>query len=226
MEDRQYFAHGLDRGPRYETRQIKTLATNAGLLLESRLLLDLPGNHRTRYIEGLVRTIFSDEFLTSPGVRLRAKRHLKLVSFADYHGCQVSWPKQTYDIAKGLRNHGLAHLAEFLETRILDSVSRAGEFYEFFFVNGQDGVKYHYRTENPEEPTYHDFGAANQPDAGQAWTISAVLAIVAARHSGKHDPSELTVSHLEANLFNQPIVQSILTDVSLKPRPSESSTAR
>jgi glycogen debranching enzyme len=217
MEDKQYFAMGLDRGPQLQTRQIKTINSNAGLLLESRLLLDLPDNHRARYVDGLLRTLMSDEFLAPPGVRLRAKHHNKLVSFADYHGCQVSWPKQTYDIAKGLRQHGFHHIAAFLETCILESVARAGEFYEFFFVTNQGGVKYHYRIENPDEPTFHDFGAANLPDPGQAWTISAVLAIVAARHRRKHSERP-TVSSREAKLLSHPEIKKIQAGFTLPPK--------
>jgi glycogen debranching enzyme len=217
MEDHQFFAMGLDRGPQLQTRQIKTLNCNAGLLLDSNLLLDLPDNHRARYVDGLVRTLWSDEFLVPTGLRLRAKRHQKLVSFADYHGCEVSWPKQTYDIAKGLRRHNMIHLAEFLESCILASVARAGEFYEFFFVTNRGGVKYHYRLENPDEPTFHDFGAANLPDPGQAWTISAVLAIVAARHRRKHIQRP-AINEKEKRLLTLAEIKAIRDSLTLPPK--------
>ncbi len=182
MDDTKYFAMGLDRADDSALRQIQTLNSNAGLLLDSRLLLDLPENKRKTKIEHIVRQLFSEDFLTPAGLRVRAKRHLSLVDFADYHGASVSWPKQTYDVAKGLRRHGYAVLADLLEACILHAVTEAGEFYEFFLVSPENVAKYHYRQESPNEPTFHAFGAANTPEPGQAWTISAVLAIVARQH--------------------------------------------
>ena len=211
MDQIHYFAMGMDRDENGRPRQIQTLNLNAGLLLESNLLRNLDDGQRRHYLENLVYAIFSEDFLTPAGLRLRAKRHADLVKFADYHGCQVSWPKQTFDIAKGLRNHGLPMLADLLETCILHSVAEAGEFYEFFFVDSEGQPKYHYRNEQSDEPSFHEFGAANTPDPGQAWTISAVLSIVAARHSHHH--SDQPADNLQQDVFNQPYVQKIAETV-------------
>lgn len=208
MDDTKYFATGLDRADDGAARQIQTLNSNAGVLLDSRLLMDLPDNKRRPKVEPVVRTLLSDEFLTPAGLRIRAKRHLSLVDFADYHGAEVTWPKQTYDIAKGLRRHGYSVLADLLEASILHAVSEAGEFYEFFFVNAESNVKYHYRHESPNEPTFHAFGAANVPEPGQAWTISAVMSIVARQHQALgRQPVKPTAFELE--ILQQPYVQFV-----------------
>ncbi len=207
MEKEHYFAMGLDRDPEGHPRQIQTLNLNSGLLLESGLLRNLDDEQRHNYLENLAYTIFSEDFLTPAGLRLRAKRHADLVKFADYHGCEVTWPKQTFDIAKGFRAHGLPQLADLLEACILHSVTEAGEFYEFFFVDSSGQPKYHYRNERPDEPTFHEFGAANMPDPGQAWTISAVLSIVANHHDRPH--ASKPADALQEAVFNQPYVQKI-----------------
>jgi glycogen debranching enzyme len=182
MPREQYFATALDREPKTgRTRQIKTLNANGALLLDSHLLSDLPHAERKPYVDGICAVVSGPNFLTAAGVRIRSLKHVGVVKYADYHGSLVTWPKETYDIAKGLRRNGRNVLAEKLEDTILDSAAQAGEFYEFFLVDRAGKVKYHYRRENPNETPIRDFSASVLPEAGQAWTISAVLAIVARR---------------------------------------------
>lgn len=187
MPGQNFFAMGLDRtGPGGETRQIKTLTSNGAALLASELLDSHPS--AKEYQAAIEQAIMGDEFLTPAGVRLRALRHQKLVSFADYHGCMVTWPCETATIARGLRRIGKIDQARELERRLLYAVAEAGEFYEFFLVNAEGAVKYHYRRENESEPTFHAFGAANVPEPSQAWTISAVVDIVDTWHrEGRKD---------------------------------------
>lgn len=205
-----YFAVGLDRSDDGDTRHIGTLTANPGLLLGSDLFSRMPHHLSWPYVEGIVRTLFSAELLTNVGLRLRGIQHADMVPFADYHGSLVAWPHQTAAIAAGLRNHGFYTLATILENCVLHSVSMAGEFYEFFFVDRQGRVKYHYRNENPNEPTFHDFGAANLPEPGQAWTLTAVLRIIATRH---HPFPVLPVSDnvraLEAEILSDRRVKAI-----------------
>lgn len=185
MHDEQFFAIGLDRDDAGVTRQIKTLTSNSAALLDSRLLLDLPDEQRAVYVPPIVRMIVSPEFLTAVGIRMRALRHVDLLDFADYHGSQVSWPKETYDIAKGMRRHGYDAVAQELENRLLAAVQKSGEFYEFYYANRDGKVKYHYRNEHPDEPQFHELGVALLPEPGQAWTLSAILAIARARQSDR-----------------------------------------
>jgi len=178
MPGERYFAMGCDRDEQGAMRQIATLTSNAGALLNSRLLLDLPEDSRRQYVEPIVGRLMEHEFLTDAGIRLRSLQHADLMPFADYHGSLVTWPCETHAVACGLQLHGYIHEAAELENRLLRAVFRAGEFYEFFLVNRDGKVKYHYRSEHPDEPQFHTFGAANTPEPGQAWTISAILRIV------------------------------------------------
>lgn len=198
MHDEQFFAIGLDRDESGVTRQIKTLTSNSAAVLDSRLLLDLPDEQRAVYVPPIVRMIVSPEFLTAVGIRTRSLRHVDLLDFADYHGSQVSWPKETYDIAKGLRRHGYDAAAMELENRLLAAVQKSGEFYEFYYTNRDGKVKYHYRNEHPDEPQFHEFGVALLPEPGQAWTLSAVLAIVNARQSGEPVEKEGKTQYTES----------------------------
>lgn len=184
MPKLRYFATGLDRNPRTgQRRQIATLNANGALILDSHLISDLPARVRQPYIAGLADMIQSDDFWTAAGVRIRALRHAHVIAYADYHGSLVTWPKETYDLAQGFRRNGRAALADKLENTILDAVAQAGEFYEFFLVNRDGRVKYHYRREAQGEPPIRDFSASVLPEAGQAWTLSAILAIIARRHT-------------------------------------------
>ncbi|MFS8120264.1 MAG: MGH1-like glycoside hydrolase domain-containing protein, partial [Microcoleus sp.] len=175
MPHESFFAIGLDRDESGETRQIATLTSNAIAVLDSQLLLDLDEERRLYYVEPIVYAVMSPQFLTEAGIRTRALRHSGLIDIADYHGSKVSWPKETSDIARGLRRHGYEEQAKELEDRLLRLVARSGECYEFYYVDEDGQVKYHYRNENPEEPQFHDLGAANLPEPCHVWTLSAVI---------------------------------------------------
>ncbi len=217
MPQEKFFCMGLDRDAEGRARQIATLTANPGLLLDSSIFDHISRKEAWPYIEGIVRQLFTEEFLTVAGVRTRARKHAHLVSFADYHGSLVTWPKQTYRIACGLRRHGFYTLASLLEDTILHAVAQAGEGYEFFFVDRQGRAKYHYRQEHLDEPSYHDFGAANMPEPGQAWTISAILAIVDSRHNPEPIlPVSEEVRQLENDILRHHFVRDIATQCGLK----------
>ena len=217
MPSDRYFAMGLDRDHQGRPRQIATLTANPGLLLNSGLFNRLSHQQTWPYIEGLVRQLFDEEFLTVAGLRLRARKHAHLVSFADYHGSLVTWPKHTRHIASGLRRYGFFTLATLLENCVLQAVGQAGECYEFFFVDRQGRAKYHYRQENPDEPSFHDFGAANLPEPGQGWTISAIIDIVHARHNPLPIlPVNESVHQLENDILARHAVRELAERVGLK----------
>ena len=179
MPSFRFFAQGLDRDPvSGATRQIETSTSNAGLLLYSHLLQDLPADSRRAYCEGTIETLCGPEFLTEAGIRCRALRHRTKPGFVDYHGSYAVWPKETFDIASGLLQHGYAHLARQLTNRILHSVEVAGDFYELFYVE-DDGEVWYDPVASVEYfskkfPTAH----LPTPEPGQAWVISAVLNIL------------------------------------------------
>jgi len=194
MEDEKYFAMGLDHSPEdpEATRQIRTIASNAAALLDSELLLDLDDDAKARFIEPVVSTIMGSRFLTHAGIRLRSLSHADATEQADYHGNRVTWPKETYDIAKGLRRHGYIDEANQLEERVASSALKSAELYEFYLVNLNGDVKYHYRAQYPDEPRIHEFGGAYWPEPGQAWTISALLAISERRRRLRHNTTHAT----------------------------------
>ncbi len=176
MGDENYFAEGIDHDARGNNRQIKTICSNGGVLLESGLLRDLGPGASAKFVHGVVAQLFNEQLLTSVGIRSRALKYKKMPGFVDYHGSYTVWPKETYDIAKGLKKFGYFNLAEELEDRILAGVESAGEFYEFFYVDEQDKTYY-------EKRAVRNFLLRKRsadspiPQKGQAWVISAVLAI-------------------------------------------------
>ncbi len=177
MNDEQFFAVGCDRDEAGIMRQIQTRTSNAGALFNSNLLHVVPEAQRLSYIRPIVKRLMSEEFLTPVGIRCRSRDHADLVAFADYHGSLVSWPKDTYEIAKGFRKWGYDIETNELLGRLRRAFEMAGEAYEFFYVDQQGRAKYHYRQEYPDEPTFHDFGAANTPEPAQAWSISAAIGV-------------------------------------------------
>jgi glycogen debranching enzyme len=178
MPESQFFAQGLDRDTKGAARQIKTLTSNGGLLLHSQLLVDLPEDTRRIYCEGIIKTICGPQFLTEAGIRCRALQYKNMPGFVDYHGTYAVWPKETFDIAGALIQHGYTHLAQQLTNRILRSIEMAGDFYELFYVEDDGKVWYdhtaaveHFSKKSPIHPL-------SIPEPGQAWVISAVLAIL------------------------------------------------
>lgn len=178
MPELHYFAQGLDRGINGQLIQIDTLTSNPGLLLDSKLLSNLNDKHKSKYIDSIANMIASTDFLTPAGVRCRALSHKQMPGFIDYHGSYTVWPKETHAIAKGLKTHGKSALANRLDSGILDSIRKAGEFCEFFYVDDQNMVYYshgdareHFRSQSLDKNI-----AIAEP--GQAWTISAVLDIL------------------------------------------------
>lgn len=184
MEDERFFAQGLDRDKAMGRRQIKTLTSNPGLLLRSGLLRDLEPYLRQKFVNSLVSMLTSPEFMTDGGIRCRALRHKDYPGFPDYHGSFTTWPKETYEIAKGMHSHGFIDKARELDDKVLDAVVRSGDFYEFFYANDDGSIWYN--TSGGVALLKKIFGEeANMaiPERGQAWTISAVLAILNHRKS-------------------------------------------
>lgn len=178
-DDDRFFVIGLDRSPDdNQMRQIRTMTSNAGAMLDSGILIDLPEEERRRYVQPVVERLMSDDFLTDAGVRCRSLSDEKRIRHgADYHGSLVTWPKETYDIIKGFKRHGYVEEARPLQERLRRSFEKSGEFREFYYVKPDGRVKYHYRQEDPEEPQFIEDGAVDTPEPCQAWSLSAAIAI-------------------------------------------------
>lgn len=184
MPEQHYFAQGLDVDPQTNTpRQIATFTSEAGALLDSRLIHELGAEEAQHYTSKIASRIFAPDFLTNTGIRCRSTTHWDLVDYIDYHGPNVVWPKETFDIAKGLHRSGLHFLASQLERRLQSSFERAGEFYEFFYVS-RDGKVWYDRN-----LALHHFEAEShgrhtpKPERGQAWTIAAATHIARSRQN-------------------------------------------
>jgi glycogen debranching enzyme len=180
LHDKDYFALGTDYDDSGKLRIITTKTANPAALLDSAIFKGLPENEQQKYVGAIIAHIFSADFLTNAGIRSRALSAGNVVPFWDYHGSYVTWPKETYDIAKGLRRQGMPNLAKQLENRLINIVLKALEYPEFVYVDewGQALVG---------KPAKHAHGdvvvleAGDTPERTQAWTVSAIYAIMLGR---------------------------------------------
>jgi glycogen debranching enzyme len=178
------FSLGSDYDDQGKLRIIKTSAANQAALLDSSIFDSLPEDERHKYVAGIVEVIMSSEFLSDAGIRSRSLSNADLIPFWDYHGSFVSWPKETYDIAKGLRRQGFPLLARQLENRILNVCLSYKAYPEFVYVDDAGRVL-------ASPPSGHTHGelvivnGTNAPERVQAWTVSAVIAIIDSRLKNK-----------------------------------------
>jgi len=175
MQDQGYFAMGLDRDPQGRPRQIESRSSNAALLLSSTVFDDLPD--RQGYIEGLVRNVYSPNFVTDVGVRCRSLAEDDLVDFQDYHGTWANWQKDGYDVAYGLERQHFVRLAEQLYVRLLNGVNVAGAPVEFLYVSPDQQVHYDFADRDLVSAHPRQIHGTNRPEPMQTWTVTAMLAI-------------------------------------------------
>ncbi len=181
--DRNYFALGLDYDQDGKMRIIKTTTANPASLLNSGFFDDLPKDESKLYISQIVRNIMGTDFLTDAGVRSRSLSEANLIPFWDYHGSYVSWPKETYDVAKGLRRQGFPLLQKELENRLLNVVRKSRGYPEFLFVDIRGRILG--ASSNAHRHTHSlAIKSTNVPESVQAWTISAVVSILTDRRPG------------------------------------------
>jgi glycogen debranching enzyme len=180
QEDRQYFALGLDYADAETMRIIATPTANPGALLDTEFFDDMEDSDKQKYISAIVYRIMDQDFLTPAGIRSRSLDARDLIGPWDYHGSLVSWPKETYDIAKGMRRQGFPKLSRQLENRLLNVVLKSHEYPEFVYVDRWGRVM----TGAPSKRTHGELILAaghNTPERVQAWTVSAILAIMTRR---------------------------------------------
>jgi glycogen debranching enzyme len=196
QRDREYFALGTDFETTGKLRIIGTKTANPASLLDSEFFDQLSQPKRELYITSIVQTIMSRDFLTNAGIRSRALSAGHLINFWDYHGSFVTWPKETYDISKGLRRQGFSRLADQLDNRLLNIVLRTFDYPEFLYVD-VDRVL----TGSPSKKTHAGFTEVvgpNAPERIQAWTVSAIWGILKQRNKSKRDyKQELWQTELE-----------------------------
>lgn len=210
-DDKQFFALGTDYDKEGKLRVIKTTTANPASLLNSGFFDKLQKPEITKYVGGTVRNIMGTEFLTDAGVRSRALSEANLIPFWDYHGSYVSWPKETYDVAKGLRRHGFVQLAKQLENRLLNVVRKSRGYPEFLYVDPRGRVlgassKAHRHTHALR------IRSTNVPESIQAWTVSAVLAILADRRPG------FRLGKIKPDTWQQDLEKEVLTHIPIVDR--------
>ncbi len=179
-----YFALGIDYASDGSIRPIETITANPAALLDTSFFDELNNAHKQLYVSGLARNIMGTDFLTDAGVRSRSLSEKDLVKFWDYHGSFTSWPKETYDIAKGLRRQGLSLLSEELENRLLNITRKSRTYPEFVYVDYRGRVITKTTKADSKGNILLDVDSTNHPEAIQAWTVSAALAISAYRATG------------------------------------------
>lgn len=215
--DRRYFALGLDYDSENKLRTITTPTANPAALLDTGFFDDLPTEDRRHYVSALVERITSKDFLTNGGVRSRSLDMAHLVPFWDYHGSYVSWPKETYDIAKGMRRQGFDSLSRQLENRLLNIVLKTREYPEFVYVDGWGRLL-------TGKPSTHAHGnivfvqGTNVPERLQAWTVSALMAIVSGRgRAGSNGKKTAAVMPWQHDLQNRIMSHIPHVDVHINP---------
>lgn len=199
MEDRKYFAMGLDRTKKNHIREIQTLSGNVGEILNSTFFDTMLIHEKQKYISAVITRLFSDDFLTPAGIRTRAKSQAYLTDLSedhnqpnssldywDYQGSETSWIVQTGRISEGLRKQGFFSLAKQLDNRILNTVSICGFNAEYVYIGARGKLENIVIYKNVSKQTIYPKSknldvicicATNIPEATQTWTASRVAAI-------------------------------------------------
>lgn len=202
---RHYFALGTDYDSDGSLRIIATSTANPAALLDTGFFDELAPDVKQKYVAAIVKRITSRDFLTNAGIRSRSLSDAHLVGFWDYHGSYVTWPKETYDIAKGLVRQGFPKLAKQLQNRLLNLVLKTRDYPEFVYADGWGRIL----TGAPSKHTHGELvlvAGRDTPERLQAWTASALMAIISERGIARRPKVKPTTStawqsQLEAQLL-------------------------
>jgi glycogen debranching enzyme len=175
MPAQEFFAMGIDRDAAGRPRLIESIASNGALVLGTGLLDGL--SDASDYLAGVAHRICGSDFVTEAGIRCRSVSEQTLVGFQDYHGSWAVWPKETFEVARGLERQGLHRLARQLDNRLLNAVNVAGANIEFLYVHPDGSVMYDFQERDLriDEPRW--ILGTNRPESPQAWTVAAALAL-------------------------------------------------
>jgi glycogen debranching enzyme len=175
MPHEEYLAMGVDRDRQGRPRWIDSLASNAGLTLDTALFDGLPD--ADRYVTGIARRICGPGFLTEAGLRCRTVEEDPLTDFQDYHGAWAVWMREALDVLKGLHRQGLPEAARALGVRTLNAVNTAGDNVEFLYVSPDGRAMYDYRAVRESDPAATEILGTNYPEKGQGWTVVAAMIV-------------------------------------------------
>jgi glycogen debranching enzyme len=192
MPERQTFACALDCNPHTgDVRQMATLSTVQPSILDSTLFDGLGPEARNEYVRGVLRNLFTPEFLTDVGLRSLALRYDDQTPYWAYQGTRSVWPVLTHRAARGCRRQGYLGLAADLDARMLNGLQTMGEMRELMYVSPEGQPVY-----DPES-RYAD-GEVTQilaPEYGQAFQTWTIAAAVAAKHWLGHPYTFSTFEH-------------------------------
>ena len=175
MPAERYFAMGVDRGADGRPRWIDSIASNGALILDTGLLDGAEG--AAEIVAGVAERICSPDFMTEVGIRCRSVQEQALIDFQDYHGTWAVWPKETFEVMRGLHRQGLHRAARQLGNRLLNAINVAGANVEFLYVSPDGRVMYDFHGRDSRSITPEEVAGTNQPEAPQAWTVTAVLRV-------------------------------------------------
>lgn len=131
-ESEQYFGSAIDVNGLVD---MPTIA--AGWTLNNSFWEDVDDETYRLRLTSIVTRLFSDDFLTSVGLRTRSLNSPQpLPGVVEYHGRLSVWPMFTFMVVEGLRRHRLHRLAEQLENRLINGINASGSFDEFFVIDG------------------------------------------------------------------------------------------
>ncbi len=152
-------------------QQLDVPNISAGWTLNASWWSEVPHNDRVQRIAAIVNRLFSDEFLTEAGLRMRSKYIREpLGDLVDYHGAQTVWPITTFLVAEGLRQHNMFRLADQLEWRVINGINAIGKFAEFMVVD-KKGQLLH----PTNDPTLPRLSAQMIPERDIAFTIVPLI---------------------------------------------------
>jgi len=183
LEDKNFFGSFIDNPKKNEYRLSGVLQSDPFWMLNSSIFDNLGKNKQEKYISSIVKSIFSDDFLTDAGIRCRALSAASEYTGGDYHGSLATWPIDTYMTAKGLNRQGMEKLADQLESRVVNSTNVAVDYYEFFFVLKDGSIimkpedKFHKNSKFTKLPVFMF------PDSDIAWSVVAAYMI---KHGEDH----------------------------------------
>ncbi len=203
MEDQQFFASAINIDEYGKQQRLQTIQSDGGRILNTNFFDNLPEADRVKYVTGITKKLFSNDFLTDAGIRSRALQYADKSDVADYHGALVSWPIDTYLTAKGLRKQELPKLAEQLESRMLNAVHMSGNNYEFFYVTSEGEVLLDPEAAKQKRPGAKNIPVQMYPDSNAAWTVAAVHAIESSNKQSNTDSDKETwQSQLEEEILS------------------------
>ncbi len=209
MEDKQFFAAAIDKDDHGRERQLRTIQSDAGWMLNSNIFENLPSDERAKYISAIVQELFSSDFLTDVGIRSRSVQYADTLNVADYHGSLVSWPIDSYIFAQGLRRQGLARLAQQLESRVLNAVNMSGDNYEFYYVQPDGEVILDLASAKLNHAGATDLPTQMSPEAGIAWTVAATFMIKLRNGQAASDQPEVLESDKWASKLEDGVLAHI-----------------